>query len=304
MPPTEVVDIDGPIHHVAFGGDGRPLVLVHGLGGSIENWLAVAPHLTHLGRVVALDLRGHGRSPLGEGQVATVESNSEVLERFLDTVFDEPAVLVGNSMGAMISMMVAARRPELVAALVLIDPSIAFPDGVEADPVVVSLFATYMQPGIGEGFVTQSSAALGGEGMAKQSLALCTSDVSRVAPEVVQAHVENAQERESMEWRVDAFLQAARSLVEMKLGRDDYNELIRSIKAPGLLIHGDSDRLIPLAAAEAVAALRPDWAFEPYEDTGHMPQLERPEWVVRSIESWLQHHGSASADPSGSIARS
>lgn len=284
---TEVLDLDGPIHYVEFGGDGRPLVLVHGLGGSIENWLAVAPRLTHLGRVVALDLRGHGRSPMGAGQTATVESNADVLERFLDEHLAGSAVLVGNSMGGMISMIVPARRPDLIAGLVLIDPSISFPDGVDADPVVVSLFATYMQPGAGEEFVTQSSAALGSAEITRETLTLCTSDVSRVDPGVMQAHIDNAAARESMPWRVDAFLQAARSLVEMKLRRDDYYELIRSIEAPGLLVHGDSDRLIPLAAAEAVAALRPDWDFETYEDTGHMPQLERPERVALSIESWL-----------------
>lgn len=285
---TKVIDLDGPVHYVEFGGEGRPLVLVPGLGGSIENWLSVAPSITHLGHVVSLDLRGHGRTPLGAGQTATVEANSEVLEGFIDALFDEPVVLIGNSMGGMISMMIAARRPERVAGLVLVDPSVSFPEGVEADPTVTTLFATYATPGAGEQFVAEGYASLGTEDVARRTIELNNVDPSRIDPDVVEAHLELARLRESMEWRIDAFLQATRSLLDMKAERDDYYALIRSIDAPGLIVHGDSDRLIPLAAAEAVAQLRPDWTFEIYDDTGHMPQLERPELVADSIERWLR----------------
>ena len=57
------VDLDGPVHYADFGGTGRPVVLVHGLGGSYANWLAVGPRLAALGRVYALDLAGHGLTP-------------------------------------------------------------------------------------------------------------------------------------------------------------------------------------------------------------------------------------------------
>ncbi len=285
---TGVIDLDGPVHYADFGGEGRPLVLVAGLGGAIENWLSVAPRLTKRGHVVVLDLRGHGRTPLGPGQTASVQSNRELLERFIDALFGEPVVLIGHSMGAMISMLLTAERPDLVTGLVLVDASLSLPEGVEVDPVITSLFATYATPGTGEEFLANSYTSLGSEAVARRTMALNCVDVNRLDAAVIQAHIDLAKERESMDWRFDAFLQATRSLLDVKARRHDYYSIIRSIDVTGLIVHGDSDRFIPLAAAEAVAQLRPDWTFEIYEDTGHMPQLERPDLVVDSIERWLE----------------
>jgi pimeloyl-ACP methyl ester carboxylesterase len=93
-----IVDLDGPVHYADFGGTGRPIVLVHGLGGSHVNWLGVAPQLAAHGHVLAIDLAGHGRTP-SLGRTARVDDNRRLLGRFLETVVGEPAVLVGNSMG-------------------------------------------------------------------------------------------------------------------------------------------------------------------------------------------------------------
>src|SRR3954449_1695651 len=104
------VDWDGPVHYVDFGGDpdGPIIVLVHGLGGSHLNWDLLAPLLTSHARVLALDLPGFGRSEPGS-RLASVQANVDVLERFLTEVAGGPSVLVGNSMGGMISIFTAAR---------------------------------------------------------------------------------------------------------------------------------------------------------------------------------------------------
>ena len=63
---SRFVDLDGPLHYLDFGGpaDGPLLVCVHGLGGSHVNWVAIGPKLAQTCRVLALDLAGHGRTPL------------------------------------------------------------------------------------------------------------------------------------------------------------------------------------------------------------------------------------------------
>src|SRR5512133_1657597 len=94
----DTVDLDGPVHYVDFGGAGRPIVLVHGLGGSYCNWLAVGPRLTAHGRVLALDLVGHGLTR-SLGRSARVSANRRLLGRFLAAVARAPAILFGNSMG-------------------------------------------------------------------------------------------------------------------------------------------------------------------------------------------------------------
>ena len=100
MPESRFADLDGPVHFVEWDGPpGRTIVLVHGLGGSLLSWLAVAPGLAKHGRVLALDLPGFGRSDRG-GRRSRVSDLRTTVSRFIDEVADGgPVVLVGNSMG-------------------------------------------------------------------------------------------------------------------------------------------------------------------------------------------------------------
>src|SRR6184192_2982158 len=143
------IDLDGPVHYADFGGTGPTLVLVHGLGGSHVNWMAVAPALARDARVLAVDLAGFGRTPLGE-RSADVHANRILLDRFLEGVAAGPAVLVGNSMGGLVAIMEAALAPERVAGLVLVAP--AQPRSAEArvDGTVAALFTLYALPLVGE----------------------------------------------------------------------------------------------------------------------------------------------------------
>src|SRR3989442_14019359 len=129
---SRTIDLDGPVHYADFGGTGPTLVLVHGLGGSHVNWLAVAPVLARRARVLAVDLAGFGRTPLGE-RSADVPSNRLLLDRFIiassppiefpTTIAGPAAIVVGNSMGGLLAMMEAAVAPERVAALALVAPA-------------------------------------------------------------------------------------------------------------------------------------------------------------------------------------
>src|SRR5438105_12468165 len=131
---SRTVDLDGPVHFADFGGSGPTMILVHGLGGSHANWAAVGPGLAARARVVAPDLAGFGRTPLGD-RAATVQTNRRILDRFVDAVADGPVILIGNSMGGLIAMMEAARRPGKVAALVLVGPAQPRPSRTLIDPV-------------------------------------------------------------------------------------------------------------------------------------------------------------------------
>ena len=135
-PVSRTVDTGGGrVHLLDFGGQGRPIVLVHGLGGSAINWLAVGPRLSSLGRTMAIDLVGFGRTP-PEGRGANLSANRELVHAFLTKVVGEPAVLIGNSMGGMVSILAAAASPDLVRGLALIDPSVPLAPKVKVDPQV------------------------------------------------------------------------------------------------------------------------------------------------------------------------
>lgn len=100
-------------------GDGPPLVLIHGLGGSWQNWQANIPALAARHRVIALDLPGFGSSEPYRGAV-TVERYVDTVVELLDLLGVDRATLIGNSMGGLLTIEAAARHPQRVSAVVLV----------------------------------------------------------------------------------------------------------------------------------------------------------------------------------------
>jgi pimeloyl-ACP methyl ester carboxylesterase len=280
------IDADGPIHFADFGGAGPPMVLVHGLGGACENWLAVGGRLAEHARVLALDLPGFGRTPPA-GRAITVPASQRSLHRFLETAVGEPAILVGNSMGGLIAMLQAAREPASVAGLVLVAPAQPRVRGVTLG--VQALFAVYAIPGVAPWFLRARAARLGPEGLVGELLGLLCTDASRVPEAVRSAHVALVRTRiDTMPWADDAFLSATRSLLGQILRPRRYHKMIGGIVAPTLLIHGCDDRFVPLTASQALVRRKPGWTLETFDDIGHVPQLESPARFVDAVVRWLQ----------------
>ncbi|MGM1064667.1 alpha/beta fold hydrolase [Saccharothrix sp. Mg75] len=279
---SRYTDLDGPVHYVDFGGDGPPVVLVHGLGGSHLNWCLLAPHLVERHRVLAVDLAGFGLTH-PEGRSTTVPSNARLLDRFLTDVVGEPAALVGNSMGGMISILHAARRPAGVTHLALLDPAVPLPLGARLDPQVAAAFAMYAVPGVGQWFLERSRRGVSPRRQVKRVLKLVCADPKLVPEEVVLASMDLVQQREEVPGLDEAFLAAARSVVWTGATSRRYYTAMSRVKAPVYLAHGDRDRLVPLKSAEAVARRNPAWGFEVFEGVGHVPQLEIPEVIARRL---------------------
>jgi pimeloyl-ACP methyl ester carboxylesterase len=111
-----VVDRDGI---VTFGGDGPPIVLLHGLMGQARTWWEVSRWLLPYGRVVGLDARGHGRGPkTGPWHTEQFVEDIAGLVTELDA---GPAIVLGHSMGGLHAWAFAATYPELVRAVVTED---------------------------------------------------------------------------------------------------------------------------------------------------------------------------------------
>jgi glycerol-3-phosphate dehydrogenase len=288
---SQTADLGGPVHYVEFGGEGSPIVLVHGLGGSHVNWAAVGERFTSHGRVLALDLVGFGRTP-PEGRSAGVDSNSQLLERFLREVVGAPAVLMGNSMGGFLSLRAAARTPELVRALVLVNPAQPHVKGVQRDPEVVRRFAIAAIPLLGEFLATRKARQLGARGLTEDLLKLCCRDMGTVSNELLEAHVALSTERlASMPWSTAAYLEAARSLLRALRRPEDFARDAMAVRCPTMLVHGVHDRLVRFAYSEALAKLRPDWRFEVFPDAGHVPMMEDPEGFTSRVGTWLEGLG-------------
>src|SRR5262245_26737320 len=119
LPPLGTVDIGGPVAFREWDGPtDTTFVLLHGLGGSHLSWIQAAPGLAGLGRVLAVDMPGFGRSPKAGRPTRLMDSRRSV-SRFLDKLTDGPVILVGNSMGGAVAALEGAMEPDRVAGIVL-----------------------------------------------------------------------------------------------------------------------------------------------------------------------------------------
>ena len=295
-PPSQWVDLGVPVHYVDHGGpaDGPLLVMVHGLGGSLVNWAALAPLLTDTCRVMALDLVGFGLTQAGTHSTS-VTSNQRVLQRFLSEVAGTPAILVGNSMGGLITILQASRQPETVAAAVLIDPALPPVPGSRLDPLVTASFGMYAVPHLGRAMLKARRRVRSPEQLAMDILHFCCVDPTRVPPDVLEQLLEVARERSGYPYIDDHFLTAARSLLGVLARRSVFKATVKAIRVPVLLLHGEKDRLMSIGAARAVAVANPSWRFEVAPDVGHVPLLEAPLWTASHILDWLATDASDAA---------
>ena len=104
--------------HYAVGGAGSPLVLVHGLGGIVENWCALAPALAERHRVLVPDLPGHGRSAL-LSEARNLDSLSEAALGLAEAEDIRGAIWIGHSLGGVVALRAAVLRPDAVGGVVL-----------------------------------------------------------------------------------------------------------------------------------------------------------------------------------------
>lgn len=266
-----------------FGGDGPPVVLVHGLGGSHVNWVSVAEALTGLGRVTALDLPGFGLTAPA-GRPSTMDGARTVLGEYLRTR-DAPSLVVGNSMGAIVALMQAAVDPHAFRGLVLVSPAVPF-DPRALDRRVALLFCLYFLPGADTVVLRGRRRIQSPEEIARFTLDLCTARVGRIDPDVVRDHIELADRRSGLPGIDRGFVEAARSMLGTLLNRSSFDRLIATITSPTLLIHGRADRLVKVEWVERVASMRPDWCFESLDDVGHVPMLEVPRTTASIITDW------------------
>ena len=120
-----------PIHYYCVGRRGEPLVFVHGLGGSAENWRKLFPLVGREYLVYAPDLPGFGKTPLAPEGV-DIRVHALYLERFLDALGYPRVTLVGNSLGGWIAAYFAVEHPERVKHLYLLNSAGLRREGIQS----------------------------------------------------------------------------------------------------------------------------------------------------------------------------
>lgn len=283
---SKTIDLDGPVHYVDYGGEGPPLLLIHGLGGSHLNWMLVARPLARHFHVVTIDLPGFGLSPPAHRSLH-VSHQAALVARFVAEQFDgSPAFVAGNSMGGLITLLTAHRAPHAVRGLVLVDAPL--PQAIARLPSVntIRFLGPPLIPGIASRLVAKVRDSRSVEDHVSATLDFVTADPSRLPREVREAALAMERERRAMPWSISAFVDAQRSIASVLLARGRFMKIIHGIGAPVLIVHGDRDELVPVEAAQWLADTRPDWELHVLAGVGHVPQLEAPDHFMGLVTAW------------------
>ncbi len=282
---SHFVDVDGSVHYQEVGDDGPVLILVHGIGASYLSWYPVVETLSEHHRVLAIDLIGHGFTP-PHGRKATVRRNAELLADFADVMSEHQVILVGNSMGGLVSLLTAVTRPDLVAGLILVNPALPIVS-VKSLSREKQRLALPLLPVLGNSVARYYYHERTAEEEVDETFRLVLSDGATVHPLHRAAAVEMARARRKMEWSIPSFTDSARSIAVELASARRFRKLIHQVSQPTLLIHGSNDRLVHPTSAEWAANERPDWQYLMIEGMGHTPQVENPEMFTSLVTDWV-----------------
>ena len=247
--------------HALVGGppDGPPLVLLHDLGGSRSNWAFLAPELARTRRVLVVDLPGHGRSsalPAAPG----LGPYADRVAKLLEEEGLAPADVVGHSLGGLVGIRLAVRRPELVRSLVLVAAAGITSSTLRAERALA--LVGWIQPGRR---VSPYWRAVARSAALKRLVFghWFAADPAALSDDAVEALL------------VDVNLHSDTQSAFRALARDDPRGDLQLVRCPAIVLWGAKDNQLPLDDAFDYAR-RLRAPLRTIADCGHLLIVERP----------------------------
>jgi pimeloyl-ACP methyl ester carboxylesterase len=256
-------------------GDAQPLVFVHGLSGSWQNWLEQLPAFAAERRVITLDLPGFGYSPMPE-QKLSIAGYARLLDELLAQLGVDAAAVVGNSMGGFIGAELAIAFPQRVERLVLISAAglstHEHPGSTRVLPAMRRAERILMASGAWA--ATRSDAVARRARLRDAALGVVVRHPDRLPAALAAEQIRGAGK--------PGFVQGLEAVLEYEI-----RERLGEIACPTLIVWGDHDRLINVRDADLFAELIPNSRKVVFQDTGHMSMLEHPERFNPLLEEFL-----------------
>lgn len=265
--PTRV-RVDGSREH-------QPVLLLHGIGRSLEDWDPQYSRLSDAYRVIGLDLPGFAYSArLGEH--ATLEVLARGVRETLDALGEHrPSHVVGNSLGGAVAQQFVALEPDRVASLVLVDSG-----GFGSE--TAALLRILALPGIGR-LLARHTTRVG----ARLAERLIFADRTFVTKE----RIDHAMELACQPGSGDVLYELVRAQIGIGgIRRDSRNELIAAATShprPTLIVWGERDQVLPSHQLDAARKLYPHAETHLFRGIGHMPQLECPDEFATLVSTFL-----------------
>ncbi|HZA20739.1 MAG TPA: alpha/beta fold hydrolase [Actinomycetota bacterium] len=256
--------------------DGRPLLLMHGLGATKASWLTVIPSLAGRYRVIVPDLPGFGASDKPSGRY---DAPWFAIYGFslLDVLGHRNAFVVGNSMGGRIAMEMAMLGPERIDALACLAPAAAFAKRPGLWLVKIA------RPELGYALSRVPRRSL------KAGLRQLFANSNRLDESWYEAAVDDFLGAWNSPKARTAFFKSLRNIyLDEPFGETGFwTRLETMVVAPALFIYGANDPLITPRFGEKVQKALPEARVQTWPDCGHVPQLEHPERARDSLVTFL-----------------
>lgn len=249
-------------------GDGPPVVLVHGLAASLHNWDAQIPALAQAGyRVYAVDLPGHGDSPMPEeADYYTAENFCQALEDWLEGMnFSQPIALVGHSLGGYLSLCYSLRHLPAVRKLALIDP---FYRPRQMQPALRR--ALRLRPSMGVRVLS-----LARETWIEKMLEVLPEHLAGFPPEPRHQIAQDYKRASPQVMRIPATFQ-------------DFTERLPALHLPACVIWGQDDITLHPASFTALVQNLPDAEGHSLPHTAHQPHVSRAAQVNDLLLAFLR----------------
>ncbi len=261
-PPADELTVAGRRVRCRVTGDGPPVVLLHGIGRTLDDFAAQHELLAHDHRVISVDLPGHGGSAPLEPPHTLPALATAVAETLDAAGITGPAHLVGNSLGGAVAMRLATDHPARAASLVLVN-SAGF--GRE---VTVALRLLALRP-LGRLLLRPHPV------IARRTERAIFHDPAYVTEERLATALAVARQPHAAR----VMLELVRSLGTWRGVRPRWREellaAVAALDLPTLVVWGDRDLILPASHLANARARLPKARCHLFADTGHMPQIER-----------------------------
>jgi pimeloyl-ACP methyl ester carboxylesterase len=249
------------LHHLDYGGEGRPILLLHGVCGHAWMWHAVASRLTELGRIRALDMRGHGDSQWSPSADYSTEHHAADLERVVDQLEADQIDLVGLSWGGLVSSAFAARHPHTVRRLAIIDVPPSFTQSETDIQPRPAAFATH------EDAVEWER---GANPRASDDMVQALASFGTRPAEGGLARKHDPYFLQRWPFRLD----------------DRWGEL-QSLEVPVLVVHAEQSYVLSAEVAERMADAIPHGSLVRVPNSGHLVPVEDPDALTDALTEFL-----------------